>query len=201
MDFFSESDIPDFLQGLSIVEVQKVEKDLGPATKYLYTLLRLDPNTLCVVLDDDMYYPADLISTLVKFDQESDGTSVFCVNGLRVPRELVSEKRESDKEIKSGQKKVAIVEGCGGYTLRKRYVAGSNLFDLTGAPARSFFDDDFWLSGHLSRNNIKKYQIPLQGRRKSLVNTIESAISGDRAKLQTDLMKFFANDWKADEYF
>ena len=66
------------------------------------------------------------------------------------------------------------------------------------APDRCFFDDDIWISGHMSKNKIQKVQI-VSGKRKSLSNTIKSAISGNRSKLQTDLMKYFKNDWSKEE--
>lgn len=197
-DYFRGHEIPDFLQGLALVQINKVEKDLGPATKFLYTLKSQKQDQLIVVVDDDMFYSSDLLETLVAADKKYSTASI-CINGLRVPKSLVSADRESDRDLKSGERRVAIVEGCGGYTLRPRYFK-TDLFDLTDAPLRAFFDDDFWISGHLSKNKIPKYQVSLRGKRKSLVNTLESAISGDREALQTQMMNYFANDWADEEY-
>lgn len=197
-DYFAGAPVPEFLTGLRTVKVFKEAKDCGPATKYLYTLKRVEPRQLIVVLDDDMYYPDTLIEDLVRADKKFNGQAAICINGLRVPKSLHSFDRESDREIKIGIKRVAIVEGCGGYTLRASYFS-TDLFDLNGAPKRAFFDDDFWVSGHLSRNNIAKYQIAGRKKRKSLVNTIESAIGGDREALQSEMMRHFARDWKAEE--
>jgi hypothetical protein len=197
-DYFGKSPVPEFLNDLQVVKVFAEPKDCGPATKYLYTLKRVHADQLLVILDDDMYYPDTLIEDLVQADAHYGQKSAVCINGLRVPKSFRSFDRESDREIKSGSKRVAIVEGCGGYTLRGRFFK-TDLFNLTGAPARAFFDDDFWVSGHLSRNQIAKYQIAGRKKRKSLVNTIESAISGDREALQSEMMKHFAADWKEDE--
>lgn len=197
-DYFAGAVVPEFLVGLKTVKVFKESKDCGPATKYLYTLQRVAPQELIVVLDDDMYYPDTLIEDLVWADKKFEGKSAICINGLRVPKSLRSFDRESDREIKEGTKRVAIVEGCGSYTLRAHFFK-TDLFDLTGAPKRAFFDDDFWVSGHLSRNSIAKYQIAGRKKRKSLVNTIESAIGGDRETLQSEMMRHFAQDWKPEE--
>lgn len=198
-DFFKGTEIPDFLKDLSMVKVQWVKKDMGPATKYIPTLERYkNTNQLIVIVDDDMYYSDKLIEDLITAEKKSDGKKVFCINGFKVPEDLQSASRPSDKAIKSGERKVAVIEGCGGYTLRPSFVTVDQLSDLSNAPKRSHFDDDIWLSGHLSRAKVEKIQIAT-GKRKSLVNTIESAISGDRAQLQTDVMEHFKSDWKSDE--
>ena len=198
-DFFAGTEIPKFLQNLKIIKIKWIKKDLGPATKYIPTLDRLKgQNQLIVIVDDDMYYSDQLIKDLMMADQKSNGKKSYCVNGFNVPSDFQSASRPSDKAIKSGQKKVAVIEGCGGYTLRPGFVPVDNLIDLSLAPVRSHYDDDIWLSGHLSRAKIEKIQIPT-GKRKSLVNTIESAISGDRAQLQTDLMEHFKSDWNSEE--
>lgn len=197
-------DIPSFLKDLKVVKVFEVEKDLGPATKVIPTLQRFEgADQLIVVVDDDMYYAPNLVEKLVEADSNPqlnpEKCTSFCINGLLLPRDLLSQSRPSDKEIKVGVKRVGIVEGCGGYTVRPSYFHRSDLMDTSQAPDRCLYDDDFWISGHLSRNNIVKYQIPA-GRRKSLVNTITSAISGDREALQTAMMRHFKNDWKPEEY-
>ncbi len=198
-DLFANHPIPDFLQQLKVIKIFWVKKDCGPATKYIPTLERFSKQKqLLIICDDDMYYAPDLIESLVAADKQSLGQNSYCINGLKVPADFKSESRPSDKAIKSGQKQVAIIEGCGGYTLRSQFVDVAQLTHVQGAPERCFFDDDIWLSGHLSRNKILKYQITA-GKRKSLVNTIESAISGDRAQLQTNLMNYFKNDWAPQE--
>lgn len=198
-DFFSGIEIPDFFKGLEIVKIHWTKKDLGPATKYVPTLERYkNTNQLIIIVDDDMYYSPHLIEDLVEADRKADGKKVFCINGFKVPQDLLSASRPTDKAIKSGSQKVGVIEGCGGYTLRPNFVGAENLRDLAGAPLRAHFDDDIWLSGHLSRRQIEKIQIST-GKRKSLVNTIESAIDGDRAQLQTDVMNHFKADWKLEE--
>ena len=197
-DYFGDAEVPDFLNGLKTLKVFMEDIDRGPATKYLYTLRRVDPDDLVIILDDDMYYPNTLIEDLVRADSEYNHQCAICINGLRVPKSLCSFDRELDREIKLGHKRVAVIEGCGGYALRPSYFK-TDLFDLTGSPLRAFFDDDFWISGHLSRNNIEKYQITGRKRRRALSNTIESAIGGDREELQSELMRYFSDDWKEEE--
>jgi len=198
-DLFRDTPLPSFLDGLALVRVHWVERDVGPATKYIPTLERFaGTRQLIVIVDDDMYYGDRLLADLVAAERASNGAKVYCANGFNVPANLQSASRPSDKALASGARRVAIVEGCGGYTLRPQMVDTRGLRDLTGAPPRALFDDDIWLSGHLSRAKIEKVQIAT-AKRRSLVNTLESAISGDRAQLQTDVMTHFRQDWALDE--
>jgi hypothetical protein len=59
--------------------------------------------------------------------------------------------------------------------------------------------DDIWFSGHLSRNGITKVQIA-SGKRYSLPQALEPAITGDRVKLSNDLLDYFSEDWRDSEY-
>ncbi|HIJ81041.1 MAG TPA: hypothetical protein HPP76_04980 [Desulfuromonadales bacterium] len=199
-DLFRGYNIPDFLHGMESVEVHWQQQDCGPATKLIATLERYRGSSeMIVVVDDDMYYSDELLGSLVRCDREAGGKRVFCINGFLLPRDLRAESVGSDKALRSGCRKVAIIEGCGGYIMRSDHLDHTILLDRTGAPDRALYDDDVWISGHLSRVGIEKFQIPT-GKRKSLLNTRESAIGGNRAQLQTDLMCHFTDDWKRDEY-
>jgi hypothetical protein len=198
-DLFRGVELPAFLTGLKLTQVHRVPRDVGPATKYIPTLERYQGSRqLIVVVDDDMYYARSLLSDLAAAERGSQGRKVFCANGFNVPADLQSASRPSDKALDRGRRRVAIVEGCGGYTLRPDFVDPADLRNLADAPPRALFDDDIWLSGHLSRAGVVKVQIST-GRRKSLLNTVESAISGNRAQLQTDLMEHFRQVWSREE--
>lgn len=198
-NLFENKKIPDFLKNLKLVKIFWVKNDFGPATKFIPTLERFsNGEQLIIVCDDDMYYPNNLIESLSLADENSKRKSSFCINGFKIPSNLKSASIPSDKAIKIGQKRIGVVEGCGGYSLRGSFVELKSLKETQGAPDRSLFDDDIWISGHMSRKKTSKFQI-VSGKRKSLINTIESAISGDRSKLQTQLMTYFKNDWDQEE--
>lgn len=199
-ELFSGCKIPDFLTSIDCVKIFWQKNDYGPATKLIHTIERYkDTDKRIIIVDDDMYYSDNLISDLVDADDSSNGKQVFCINGFLISRNLMSESNGSGKALKSGKRRVAVVEGCGGYILRSSHLDYKKLLDITNAPHRSLFEDDIWFSGHLSRAGVEKIQIPT-GRRMSLVNTVDSAIKGDRAQVQTDILQFFKNDWKPDEY-
>ena len=197
---FPDQNIPDFLKNLNMIKICWQDTDYGPATKLIGTLKRYHGNnTPIIVVDDDMYYSSRLIEDLMAAYRARTSNEVFCINGFLIPKDLKSESIGSDKALKAGIRKVGVIEGCGGYILNSNLLTPNILLDLNNTSHRVLFDDDIWFSGHLSRLKVNKYQIST-GRRKSLINTIETAISGDRQALQTGVMNYFANDWKPDEY-
>jgi hypothetical protein len=199
-DLFCNVEIPSFLNDLDCVKIYWQKKDYGPATKLIPTVERYkNKSEKIIIVDDDMFYSENLILDLVNSDVKSNGKQVFCINGFVLSRSLQSDFNGNGRCIKSGCRKVAVIEGCGGYIIRSCFLDCDVLLDINSAPYRTLFEDDIWFSGHLSRVGIEKIQIPT-GRRKSLINTVESAIDGDRAKVQTDILQYFKADWKPDEY-
>ena len=199
-ELFNGITIPPLLLNLTTVKIFWQTKDYGPSTKLIATIERYQKqNEKIVIVDDDMYYSENLISDLMNADLKSNGKHVFCINGFLVPQNLKSEFIGSEKALKSGTRRVAVIRGCGGYLLRSDHLDFNSLLNLEGAPERALFDDDIWVSGHLSRAGVDKIQISTS-KRKSLVNSVSSAISGNKSQLQTELMTFFKNDWRHYEY-
>ncbi len=64
---YSEEDIPAILQKQKLrgLEIRFCEKDLGPYTKFYYTLKEF-PKSLILTVDDDLMYPVDLIDQLYR---------------------------------------------------------------------------------------------------------------------------------------
>lgn len=64
-DRFNQDNLPDTLKRQQDrgLEIYFVPRDLGPYTKYYYTLSRY-PNALMVTVDDDVLYPIDMLSKL-----------------------------------------------------------------------------------------------------------------------------------------
>lgn len=199
-ELFAGVELPNFLKNINCVKIFWQKKDYGPATKLIYTIKRYEnDDRRIIIVDDDMYYSPNLIGDLISADSKSSGNQVFCINGFLISENLISDFNGSGKELKLGGRRVAVVEGCGGYILRSNHLDYKDLLDISNAPYRSLFEDDIWFSGHLSRAGIEKIQIPT-GKRMSLINTVDSAIKGDRSKVQTDILQFFKNDWKPEEY-
>ena len=116
-DLFKNNAIPDFILGLETVKLYKVAKDLGPATKFIPSLERWrNTEQLLIVADDDMIYPADWAARLVAADAQFGRRNCYCINGVLIHKSLRSEDCSTGKTLPSGKRRVAIVQGAGGYT-------------------------------------------------------------------------------------
>lgn len=192
--------IPDWLVNLQALKIYWVDQDYGPATKFIPTLERYQhQDQLIIVVDDDMVYPKNLISQLLEADQAVGGAKVFCANGHCITKNHVFFDHPSDKHILAGQRRVAIIEGCGGYAIRSRHLDVVALKNTDQAPNGALRMDDIWISGHLSLRGVEKWQIPV-GLRRSLPSALRPVIVGPRAELSNQLLDYFASSWKAEEY-
>lgn len=192
--------VPKWLMQLQTVKIHWLEHDYGPASKLIPTLERhANEDCLIIVVDDDMIYPKRLIEQLYAADQQAQGTKVFCANGHTIPKNHHFFASPSDKRLKSGTKRVAIIEGCGGYSVRSVHFDLDALKALDAIPTQAAKMDDIWFSGHLSKRSIEKVQIAT-GRRYSLPQAQVPAITGVRTKASNMLLDFFANDWHEYEY-
>lgn len=76
---FSPDDVPTILklQEKRGLEVRFCLKDLGPYTKFYYTL-QAYPNSLILTVDDDLLYPADLVDQLYRaYQREQEYVHCF----------------------------------------------------------------------------------------------------------------------------
>lgn len=88
-----EYEIPDFLlpneEGIfkyPNVKIFRPEKDIGPATKVIPTLLRYknDPDAYIITFDDDHKYPDKMVSTLLKGLVKFGNKNVYTIGGLHM---------------------------------------------------------------------------------------------------------------------
>ncbi|WP_421763412.1 hypothetical protein [Ekhidna sp.] len=161
---------PNWLIDLKGVEVNRVEIDYGPATKFIPTLEACSDNQLILVVDDDHIYPANYIE---EFEQASEKYPDYILagSGWRVPADLVDrdttlkmnlfnippspEKGTRLKKIK----KTDIIQGYGGYLIKPAFFDLESLKNFPETPSQLRFVDDVWISAHAL---VDKYIIPLK---------------------------------------
>tara|TARA_R100001129_G_scaffold4435_3_gene4055 strand:- start:8178 stop:8975 length:798 start_codon:yes stop_codon:yes gene_type:complete len=156
-----EYEIPTFLN-TDIVEIKRC-KDIGPATKFIYTINELKPNQEFIVVDDDTIYSEFLIESLAKFP-EIDAPK--CVKGIHyqtgkpVRRRLMTEVDGSLKtKFLANKFSIGLTDimlGADGYILKPKY------FDknINNIPKEFRRYDDVWLGAYFDAYNIKKYVVP-----------------------------------------
>lgn len=177
------------------VEVIRCE-DEGPATKVL-PALRLEPDAVLIVVDDDVIYPRRFIETLLK-EHRRLRKAAFGFRGVRLTQSVPF--YALDHIFATGIAEPAAVDvlfGTWGYLLPPR-ILGEAVHDFTGYPPQVRWVDDVWISGHLARAGVPRFvvranELPLEtpaSFRAALTAGINHSGENDETAL-----KVFADDW------
>lgn len=204
--------IPDFLLNMPKLKINRIEYDLGPATKLLPTLKKaeIDKDDLIIVVDDDQVYPYQLLENYLKASK-MDSESSFTLCGWQVP----ATGKHKDRRTKRGagvrvfdpyptieeNEPIEILQGASSYLVKSRFL-DLEVFNYQNAPREAFFVDDIWFSGHLSRLKVKKFVLKtampymrltslFNDARHSLVNTQNSADQNNDS-----IYRWFDQYWK-----
>lgn len=206
-------EVPEHLLELSALKIVECE-DYGPATKYIPSILQLPPEQRIVVVDDDRSYPPNLLADLVAAsDANPEAAFSFC--GWIVPPDLVHRPATLytivfikppapvlARRIRR-QRRVDVVRGVGGYLVKPKFVDADVLVDYSTAPDAAFFQDDIWISAHMS---APRYVVPArysnyQPRRrkrfydKTSLGWINRRGEDVAATNHSVVVKHFANSW------
>ena len=157
-----EYDIPEFLlpkkdgtYKYEKVKIFRQEKDIGPATKIVPTLLRYmnDPDAYIVSFDDDHRYPPKMISTLLKGIPLYGDKNVYTIGGINM---YVGAKMtlEGFNVYKTGQ--VDVLEGVFGVLYNPRLIQSDiqDYFEKVIKCKECLTSDDITLSNYLTWKNI-----------------------------------------------
>jgi hypothetical protein len=142
------------------VEVIPCE-DKGPATKFLAAHL-VEPRAAIVVVDDDVIYPVDFLSTLLEAHR-CDPMSALGWRGWRLQPGL--DPRDFDHVFATAIREATLVDvllGTWGYLVPPGALDGA-VHDFRGWPAELRFVDDVWISGHLARRRIPRRVVAARG--------------------------------------
>jgi hypothetical protein len=195
--------IPPFLKEVPTLRVLRIEKDWGPATKFIPAiqaeLAAGRDDTCIVVLDDDRLYPDDAIETYLHWSAAMPDAAL-CFRGARMPRSL----DWRDAVMTHGNlirepQEVAVITGCGSYLVQPRFFDAS-LWDYSDAPEAAFYMDDIWISGCLDRREVKKYVVPCSRRLRSVraqarTMTLHDVPKG-RQPNNNSVIAFFREGWR-----
>lgn len=141
--------IPDFLQNYPLVRVNRVEKDEGPITKLTPAVrAEKDPNTIIIILDDDIVYDVNLVSDLLR---ESHNHPGVCIANVCADDFLQINPRVPSPNCE-------ILEGWGAVLFRRSMFSSdfeeylSTVLDYD----RCFTSDDYTIGNYLSKHGIKQ---------------------------------------------
>lgn len=195
--------IPRALETNPHITVLRTEKDWGPGTKLIPTVLqeRHRPETRIIVVDDDTIYPKKLVSTFTNFSEQFPDAA-FSSRGWNVPASFVHANRINVVSSKiQRMTPVEIVQGAAGYLVKPRFF-DAQLLDYEQAPPAAFFADDIWVSGQLATRQISRYVMPMAvyffrivsfATRRTLSLSRHENISGSNNEV---LYRYFKRHWK-----
>lgn len=155
--------IPDWLEEYDKIKVFRVD-DLGPATKLVETVQRIqNPNTIIIVCDDDLVYHPDMIAEHVKNQSTRDFIFGYDALGTYEPKfddvrdyYVVSVPFEMSGKVMQHYKTVSY----------KRKYFKADFFDFVRD--NYSWSDDLLISAYMQKNKIPRIVMPYEGEEKLL---------------------------------
>ena len=145
-----------------------MDKDWGPATKFIPAILSQTSEQKILVVDDDNIYPRSLVKGFYDYSLKNVDC-ILTTSGWRVPADLVDRPTTLWSNIMkspptpvtgrrvSGLYKTDIIQGYSGYLIQPRFFDLDAVCDYSGAPEAARFVDDVWVS---AQAKVEKHIFP-----------------------------------------
>jgi hypothetical protein len=137
------------------LEIRFCDENLMPHKKYYYTMLEY-PEANVITIDDDMFYPPDLISKIVEF-HEKYPKAIICpiTRQIKVAKNIIKPYKEWEYLKSNTTPNINNLTMGGGGTLFPPYSLHGDYTDLNALKELSLKADDLWLKIMSLKNNIK----------------------------------------------
>jgi hypothetical protein len=195
-------EVSGYLSRLPSLRILHCRRDWGPATKFIPVIREeLAANrgdTLIMVVDDDRIYPPDALETYLHYNKQLS-EAALCFRGAAMPRsfdwrDAMMTKASELREPHS----VAVITGCGSFLIQPRFFDES-LWDYSHAPQGAFYMDDIWVSGCLTRRNVKRYVVPASAMMRSVWRQRRTLslhdVPNGRQQNNNETIAFFRDSW------
>jgi len=143
--------IPEWLSNNNKIKILRSD-DYGPATKLLGTLANanLPAHAIIITLDDDVYYPDNLILQLAYKAKLQPERAIGLIGANLDPAAELG-----ITKIKKNDAIVSILQGYSGIAYR-RYFFDNTVFEISKTPPECINSDDIYLSYYLARHGIQR---------------------------------------------
>ncbi|MEQ8905493.1 hypothetical protein [Ekhidna sp.] len=161
--------IPEWLKSLKSVNIVRIEEDFGPASKFIPSLKKLEPDQPILVVDDDNIYPPNYVKDFDEAGKEHPDI-ILAASGWRVPDDLIDKSTTLLSNIKRipptplpGTRinhlfRTDIIQGYSGYLLRPKFFDLDAIDNYDGVPQKVRFVDDVWVS---AQAKVEKFIFPI----------------------------------------
>lgn len=158
--------IPKWLQQDRKVTILRTD-DYGPATKLLGVLeqAQLSPETIIITVDDDMFYPHNLILQLA-YAAKMRGDFAITTLGADIDYDEFGNIRGPGFGIIDRTTEDTVVDLIVGFrgTAYKAWFFDSSIFEIGTAPRACYMHDDLYISFYLAKRGIARRVLPRFGR-------------------------------------
>ena len=158
---FESITLPDSLTSLEsdIFNIRFVDGDIKSHKKYFYVLSEF-PNMDVLLVDDDLYYPTDMIEKMQKASEERPNTIIcrFC-SIMKYNSETILPYNDWWSEVVSESDDQNLFFGSGGGTLLKKSLLYKDVLDINLATSLTPLADDIWLNAMVNLKGTKKFKI------------------------------------------
>lgn len=149
-------EIPSWIETFKKIKVFRVD-DIGPATKVVPTLQRIDePETIIIVADDDLVYHKDMVREHSKNQTERD--CVFGYDSLGTPSPVFNDKRDHFVVSVPFEVEGKIMQHYKTVSYKRRYFDDDFFSKFVGKTK----SDDVLLSAYIKKQGIKKLVMPYE---------------------------------------
>ena len=147
--------IPDWLNEISLkdsrLKIFRVE-DLGPITKIVSTLLRVeDPDAIIITVDDDLVYNTEMVKEQVANQSKFPGCAIG-YDGLGIVTPVFNDVRDHYVVSVNGNYPVKVLQAYKTISYRRNYFQQDYFTDFVGKS----WNDDLVNAAYLASKNIKR---------------------------------------------
>ena len=152
--------IPNWLKKLTSVKIHRCDKDWGPATKLLPTLIDVKSDTKIIVVDDDViygYYMTETINNSFKKYNINNKKVAITMYGDKINRKNHHMKYDfytRTNNYLTGDKYTDVLRGHAAYMVTPKMFV-KDIFNYEKHPKECFFVDDNYFSHHLKKNKVR----------------------------------------------
>lgn len=147
--FPTEESIPQSLRSRvgEIFHIRMVDRDIRSHKKYLY-VAQENPDDLIFIVDDDIYYPTDIIERSLKAYRSHKGDCVVANYGMRIARDVKGDAKPYTQwpTVTDAADGSDIFFGSGGGTLLRPSALHHDLTRIDLAMQLTPLADDIWLN-------------------------------------------------------
>jgi hypothetical protein len=149
-------ELPSWISDFKKIKIFRVD-DIGPATKAVPTIQRItEPETIIIVVDDDLIYHKDMIREHVK--NQSTRDCVFGYDALDSVEPVFNDKRDHFVVSVPFEVEAKIMQHYKSVSYKRKYFDNDFFADFVGKTK----SDDILLSAYMKKQNIKKIVMPYE---------------------------------------